>query len=165
MTLSLVTAISNHLQCCTNDYSSYSPSIRMYSPCSRPTTFLIHLRSICWNNLPALIGQVVLVRLLFVISHSFATSHHPARAKRSISFGPPSAPPDFPTLHSQHIHIHSCMFTNCTVASYMVIVLFPFDTTVQNQDNPPSHLSLFYPQMTELRHYIFLIYSNIHMCT
>ena len=50
-----------------------------------------------WNIRPALVWRVVLVRLLFIISHLFATSHHPARAKCSISFVPPSAPPEFPT--------------------------------------------------------------------
>ena len=51
-TLSLVKTISNSLQHCTNNYSSYSPSIRMYSPCSCSTTFLIHLRSIPTCFLP-----------------------------------------------------------------------------------------------------------------
>ena len=48
-------------------------------------------RTYCWNIRPALVWRVVLVRPLFVISHSFPTSHHPAQAKRSFflcsSFG------------------------------------------------------------------------------
>ena len=47
--------------------------------------------STCWNIRPALVWRVVLVIHIFVISHSFAKSHHPAQAKRLIflrsSFG------------------------------------------------------------------------------
>ena len=55
------------------------------------------LEEMCWNIQPGLLWQVILVRLLFVISHSFTMSHHRTWAKCSISFGPPLAPPDFST--------------------------------------------------------------------
>ena len=49
-----------------------------------------------WCSL-GIIHTVKSVRLFHVISHSFATSHHPTQTKCLISFIPPLAPSEFPT--------------------------------------------------------------------